>query len=127
MGRGFSDLQSTILCLAYKNRIQRARSRAELAELRGQLKESRHALTAMDDIRAYHSSANAAKREERRELRRKIHDLEKDDITKRKTDLLRREVLVAHWGWRPAREGWADKRFSKVHLGEKHYNNTMQR
>ncbi len=124
MGRGLSDLQSTILCLAYKNRIQRDRSRAELVKLRGQLKRERRA--AMDDIRAYHSPANATKRKERKELLRKIHHLKKDDSIKRNTDLLRREVLIAHWDWKPAKpEGWMDQRFSKVQLGERYYNTVL--
>jgi len=76
MGRGLSDLQSTILRLAYKNRVQKDRNQAELAKLRRQLK--REQLTAMDDIRAYHSPANAARRKEKKELREKIHNLEKD-------------------------------------------------
>ena len=124
MGRGLSDLQSTILRLAFKNRIQRDRSRAELVKLCGQLKRERRA--AMNDIRAYHSSANAAKREERNELLRKIHHLKQGKSMQRRTDLLRREVLVAHWGWRPAKpEGWMNQRFSKAQLGERHYNTVL--
>ncbi len=126
MGRGLSDLQSTILRLALKNRIQRDRNRAELAKLRGQLKEGREALTAVDDIKAYHSPANATKRKERKELRRKIHHLEKDDSIKRKTDLSRWEVLFTHWGWKPAKvDEWMSHRFSKARFGERYYNTVL--
>ncbi len=126
MGRGLSDLQSTILRLAYKNRVQKDRNQAELAKLRGQLKEGRHALTATDDIRAYHSPANATKRKERKELREKIRNLEKDGTTKWDTDLSRHEVLVAHWGWKPAKvDERMSHRFSKAQFGERYYNTVL--
>ena len=124
MSRGLSDLQSTILRLALENRIQRDRSRAELVKLHSQLKRERRA--TMEDIRAYHSPANATKRKERKELREKIRNLKKASITKWDTDLSRHEVLVAHWGWKPAKvDKWMIHRFSKTQFGERYYNTVL--
>ncbi len=107
MGRGLSDLQSTILRLALKNRVQTDRNQAELRELRKQLKAER---------------SNAARR---KELIGKIRPLDNEISRRRRktnTDLSRHEVLVDHWGWRPAKEGFANERFSKAQLGDKPYN-----
>ena len=123
MGKGLSEIQSTILYLAYKNREQMDRNQAELRELRKQLKAERCLLA--EDMKAYHSPTNAARR---KELIGKIRPLD-NEISRRRmetnTDLSRHEVLVDHWGWRSSNpEGWnrRDQRFSRTQLGEKHYN-----
>jgi len=123
MGRGLSDIQSTILRLAYQKRVQRDRNREETRELRIQLKKERGLLER--DMIVYHSAANKARRKELIDRIRHLGGQRIYGTLKTNTDLSHHEVLVNHWGWRPAKEGTLNQRFSKAQLGEKHYNTAL--